>query len=71
MNQFVNGFRCAVKNDGSEFILKFTQENPVIADGGAISNSEIFDVGSFVMHPSCAKDLAAAISKVLTPNTEE
>ena len=68
MNTFVNAFRTATKNDGSEFILHLCQVAPVIDEKGTITGEAAETVGSFVMSQSFARQMATSILDTLAPS---
>lgn len=57
MNQYANSVRIAFRNNQTEAIIKFYQESPVISPAGEITEQEIAEVASIVMHPEVVKQL--------------
>ena len=65
MNTYINGFRFAVNDEDSEFILSFTQKFPVIADDGSVTEVRNEEAGSFVMTTQVAQSLCDMLDTAL------
>jgi hypothetical protein len=65
MNLYANGFRCAIREDGNEFIIQFVQETPTYNEDNDIVGVENEVVSSIVMTAKSANSLAGAISECI------
>lgn len=62
---YANRFTCLLNGAGTEFILSFAQDKPVVDDAGELSRRETVDIASIVMTADLAKTLQEHIAQLL------
>lgn len=71
MNTYVNRFVFTANNFKEEVVLSFSQESPIFASDGEVTNVTVDPVANLVMNNRMARDLAEKLLAMLDSETPD
>ncbi len=66
MQQYTNGFTCAMDQKKEEIVLNFLQQIPMIGEDGKVENMQVEEVVKLVMGKALAQNLLDTLTEMLT-----